>query len=149
MIHQKLERLVWPHVKSLLMTQIDQVKTEWEHQQQQQKSSSDKPSSLPVVVLEAAVLLDADWDDMLDGVWVVKAPREVALQRLMEARGLSEEESSRRIDAQQSRRGIGNLQEEIKNGIVTNVIDNSKTLDELKEVLQAALQDPKSWRAST
>jgi dephospho-CoA kinase len=138
-IPQKLERLVWPHVKSILMDRIAQVKSEWE------KASSTKASN-PVVVLEAAVLLDAEWDDILDGIWVVKAPRDVALKRLMETRNLSEEESKKRIDAQESRRGIHNLQEEIDKGVVTRVIDNSKSLDELKRSLHEALLNPKSWK---
>lgn len=92
--------------------------------------------------------MDAEWTDILDGVWVVQAPRDVALKRLMETRGLSEDESNKRIDAQASRRGIKNLQEEIDSGVVTNVIDNSKTVDELKEALQQALQDPTSWKAN-
>ena len=121
------------------MDRIDQVKSEWE------KASSTKASN-PVVVLEAAVLLDAEWDDILDGIWVVKAPRDVALKRLMETRNLSEEESKKRIDAQESRRGIHNLQEEIDKGVVTHVIDNSKSLDELKRSLHEALLNPKSWK---
>ncbi len=92
------------------------------------------------------MLLDAEWDDILDGVWVVKAPRELALQRLMETRGLSEEESLKRMEAQVSRRGIGNLEEEIQNKVVTNVIENSGSLDELRKVLEGALCDPKSWK---
>lgn len=136
---QKLERLVWPHVKSILIDMIAQVKSEWEQMPPTNRSNA-------VVVLEAAVLLDAEWDDILDGIWVVKAPRDVALKRLMETRNLSEEESNKRIDAQESRRGIHNLQEEIDKGVVTNVIDNSKSLDELKRALHQALLNPESWK---
>jgi len=134
----KLERLVWPHVKLLLMERIQGVKLEWQEGR--------APGTIPVVVLEAAVLLDAEWDDLLDGVWVVTAPRDVALQRLMETRGLSHEESQKRIDAQESRRGIGNLQEEVQNRIVTNVIDNHGSLEDLARALGVALRDPKSWK---
>jgi dephospho-CoA kinase len=63
----------------------------------------------PVVVLEATVLLDARWDDLLDGLWVVTAPRNVALHRLIEKRGLTLLEEKKRLNAQESRRGIGNL----------------------------------------
>ena len=108
--------------------------------------SSEGSSQVPVVILEAAVLLDADWDDILDGVWVITAPREVALQRLMETRGLSEEESIKRIDAQLSRRGIANLEEEIQKKVVTKVIDNSGNEEKLVRALRAALLDPKSWK---
>ena len=40
------------------------------------------------------MLLDADWEDILDAVWVVTSKRDVALKRLTESRGLSEEEVS-------------------------------------------------------
>lgn len=134
----KLERLVWPHVKTLLLERIQVVKSEW--QQGLHKNA------IPVVVLEAAVLLDAEWDDILDGVWVVTTPRQVALQRLQETRGLSLEESQKRIDAQESRRGIGNLEEEVRNHVVTKVIENSGSLEDLTKALHAALRDPKAWK---
>lgn len=137
---KKLERLVWPHVKAILMNRIEDVKTEW------QEGKIKRDRCVPVVVLEAAVLLDAQWDDILDGVWVVKAPKDLALQRLMETRGLSEDESKKRIAAQESRRGIGNLEEEIQNNIVTNVIENNGSLDDLRNALGVALRDPKSWK---
>ena len=122
------------------MNRIEDVKSEWH------EGKIPNESAVPVVVLEAAVLLDAEWDDILDGVWVVKAPKEVALRRLMETRGLSQDESEKRIQAQQSRRGIGNLEEEIQNKVVTNVIENSGSLEDLRNALEVALRDPKSWK---
>jgi dephospho-CoA kinase len=122
------------------MNRIEDVKSEWH------EGKIRTESAVPVVVLEAAVLLDAEWDDILDGVWVVKAPKEVALRRLMETRGLSQDESEKRIQAQQSRRGIGNLEEEIQNKVVTNVIENSGSLEDLRNALEVALRDPKSWK---
>ena len=97
-------------------------------------------------MLEAAVLLDAEWDDVLDGIWVVTAPTSIAMERLMETRGLSKEEAQKRISAQESRRGIGNLDMEISNGIVTGVIKNEGGLDELKGALSSALTDPQYWK---
>ena len=122
------------------MNRIEDVKSEWN------EGKIQNDSAVPVVVLEAAVLLDAEWDDILDGVWVVKAPREIALQRLMETRGLSQDESEKRIHAQQTRRGIGNLEEEIQNKVVTKVIENDGSLEDLRNALAEALRDPKSWK---
>ena len=122
------------------MNRIESVKSEWH------KGTMQNDNVVPVVVLEAAVLLDAEWDDILDGVWVVKTPKEVALKRLMETRGLSQDESEKRIQAQQTRRGIGNLDEEIQNKVVTNVIENNGSLDDLRNALKEALRDPKSWK---
>jgi|JI9StandDraft_2_1071091.scaffolds.fasta_scaffold336137_1 dephospho-CoA kinase len=57
----------------------------------------------PFVVLESAVLLDVRWDDLLDGLWVVTAPRDAALHRLIETRGPTLLGGK---NAQESRRGI-------------------------------------------
>jgi dephospho-CoA kinase len=125
-------------VKTLLKDRIEEERTNW--------MEGKSEGSVPVVVLEAAVLLDAEWDDILDGIWVVTAPKQIALDRLMETRGLSQEEAEKRINAQESRRGIGNLKEEIRNGVVTGVIENKGSLDELKQTLSAALNDSQSWK---
>ncbi|KAG7362194.1 dephospho-CoA kinase [Nitzschia inconspicua] len=153
----RLERTVWPHVKALIVDKIDVLRRqEWEEQQITiQTNKSDEPpsgqqvlptSKRPIVIVEAAVLLDAEWDDLFDGVWVVTAPREVALQRLMETRGLSQEEAEKRMNAQQSRRGIGNLQQEVESGVVTGIIENKVGLDELTLSLSKALDDPMFWK---
>jgi dephospho-CoA kinase len=136
----KLERIVWPHVKNELEIRINQIRDDWT----QGKTDGNKQN--PVVVVEAAVLLDAEWDDILDGVWVVTAPKPITLERLMETRGLSQEESEKRITAQESRRGIGNLKEEVENKVVTAVIENDGTLDDLKQAISTALGNPKSWK---
>jgi len=55
----------------------------------------------PVVVIEAIKLLEAGLSRQLcQQVWVVSAPREQQIQRLMASRGLSEAEAILRIDAQ-------------------------------------------------
>ena len=136
----KLEAIVWPHVKTLLADKIEQLRGEWTTAPAKQK--------LPIVILEAAILLDAGWDDMLDGVWAVTVPREDSLARLMETRGLTSEEVLKRIDAQESRRGIGNLQEELDDGVVTSVIVNDGSLDDLEQSLKKSLDDPSCWKYS-
>jgi dephospho-CoA kinase len=40
-----------------------------------------------VIVLDAAILLEAGWDDLCDRIWYVDAPREVRLERLASQRG--------------------------------------------------------------
>jgi dephospho-CoA kinase len=137
----KLEHIVWPHVKTELKQRIDQVRDEWMAQ-----GKTTVEGQFPFVVLEAAVLLDAEWDDMLDGTWVVTTATSTALDRLMETRGLSKEEAEKRISAQESRRGIGNLQKEVDSKVVTAVIENNGTLDDLKQALQKALEDANSWK---
>ena len=53
-----------------------------------------------VLVIEAIKLLEGNLKDTVDRIWVVDAPRELQIARLVEQRGLSLEEALRRIDAQ-------------------------------------------------
>ena len=55
-----------------------------------------------VVVLEAAVLLEAGWDSLVDEVWTVTAPVDSVLERLNTRNGMTYDEASRRIAAQMS-----------------------------------------------
>ena len=53
-----------------------------------------------VVVLEAAVLLEAGWEDMVDEVWVVEAPWEAVMSRLRPRFGGDEQAIAVRAGAQ-------------------------------------------------
>ena len=141
---KKLEHIVWPHVKTKLRDRIEQIRAEWK--KSKQPTTEEEAAEQPIIILEAAVLLDAGWEDILDGIWVVTASESTALQRLKETRNLSEEEAMKRITAQNTRRGIGNLNVEVETGIVTGVIENNGTMEDLKTSLQEALENPKSWK---
>jgi dephospho-CoA kinase len=133
---KKLERIVWPHVKTKIMQQIETTKLGY---------TAKENNKIPVIVVEAAVLLDAEWNDFLDGIWVVTVSQLNAARRLQDSRNLTVEESNKRIQAQSSRRGIGNLQNEVDNGIVSAVIPNDSSLEDLKARLLATLNDPNAW----
>ena len=55
-----------------------------------------------VVVIEAIKLLEGELRAVVDSVWVVDAPPETQLSRLMQLRGMSRETARQRIDAQNS-----------------------------------------------
>eukprot|EP00004_Rigifila_ramosa_P027048 TRINITY_DN8637_c0_g1_i2.p2 TRINITY_DN8637_c0_g1~~TRINITY_DN8637_c0_g1_i2.p2 ORF type:complete len:149 (-),score=30.96 TRINITY_DN8637_c0_g1_i2:141-587(-) len=74
---KQLTDIVWPAIRESAKTELQQAS---------------ETSSAKVAVLEAAVLLEAGWTDLVDEVWVLSVPREVAIQRLHERNGLSEEE---------------------------------------------------------
>ncbi len=57
-------------------------------------------SNKPVVVVEAIKLLEAEMHKSCDSVWVVVAPPEVQLARLVQRRKMSESEARQRIQAQ-------------------------------------------------
>jgi dephospho-CoA kinase len=75
-----------------------------------------------VVVYEAIKLIEAGRHTLCDAVWVVVAPRETQIERLMRDRGMSQSEARQRIDAQPPQT------EKLK--YATVVIDNSGSLEE-------------------
>ena len=77
-----------------------------------------------VVVLEAAILLEAGWTPLVDEVWVTVAPESTVVERTRERTGLPEEQILARIRSQMS------SEERAKRADV--VINNDGTQDELK-----------------
>lgn len=65
-------------------------------------SSAWADPSVPMIVLDAAILLEVGWDQVCDRIVFVDAPRETRLDRLVQNRGWSEEELDRRERAQWS-----------------------------------------------
>ena len=57
-----------------------------------------------VIVFEAAVLIEAEWQDMVDEVWVVTTKLETAIDRLKSRNGLAREQALARIESQMSNR---------------------------------------------
>ena len=53
-----------------------------------------------VAVIEAPLLEEAGWTEMVDQLWVTTAPADVILERLTEKTGLTEEEAMARIKSQ-------------------------------------------------
>jgi len=90
-------------VKSLLVKKIKDI-----HQ------STKENDTYGIVVVEAAVLLDADWDQdgLFDAIWIVRASEDTtSIQRLLvEKRGMEKVDALKCLGAQSSRRGIGNWQ---------------------------------------
>ena len=81
-----------------------------------------KEEEIPYVFLEAALLIEAGYLDLLDALWVVTAPREVRVQRLMASRGYSEEKCQAIMASQ--------LQEEDFRRYADAVLDNGGSMEE-------------------
>ena len=112
-LRNRLEGIVWPWMREAMDGRLGKIRAE----------------GTPVVVLEAAVLIEADWTPITDQVWVVTVAPEIARQRVMERNGLTAEQADARINAQ-----LTNA-ERTKHAQV--IIDNSGTLDELKQRVNA------------
>ncbi len=146
----KLEKIVWPHVRTKIEERIHEITTEYQ-------SASSSASENEIIIVEAALLLETDWHDMLDGLWVVQASPSVAVKRLMENRGLTEEDALVRIRAQQKRRSLlsksedsdcisDELRDEMDKGIVTAVVTNDGTLEDLQKTLEKTLCDDAAFK---
>jgi dephospho-CoA kinase len=53
-----------------------------------------------IVVLDAAILIEASWQNLVDEVWIVRASKDDQLERLMTRDHLSHDEAVSRIEAQ-------------------------------------------------
>ncbi len=91
-----------------------------------------RTKSARVVAVEAAVLLEAGWQALVDQLWVVVAPVEVAIARLRDDRGVPEDQARVRIAAQMSN------DERIAHA--DTVIHNAADLDALRAVITATWQ---------
>jgi dephospho-CoA kinase len=102
---ERLQAIVWPVMKDMMAASLESL----------------RPTGTAVAVLEAAVLIEANWLDLVDKVWVVTVPPEVAEARLIARNGLTSEQARARIDAQ-----LTNAERE---RYATVVIDNSGPLE--------------------
>ena len=105
---KKLTDIVWPEIRRLADLEMEAERAR-------------RPDG--VVVLEAAVMIEAGWQRSLDEVWVVAVEPEVAIKRAMARDGLSANEVRARLKAQTSDAESRRLADVL--------IDNSAGLDEL------------------
>lgn len=81
-----------------------------------------------IVVVDAALLLEAGWETMVDQVWVVDAPIEKRIERLMNRDNLTRDQALSRINSQMSQ------QERIAKA--DKIIYNNSDIDSLREQVQ-------------
>lgn len=81
---QQLRDIVWPEIRKLIIAELRAL-----------EESGEK-----TVALEAAVMVEAKWYDLVDELWVITADPEVAKQRLMQRNHLSEGEAMQRMTSQ-------------------------------------------------
>jgi dephospho-CoA kinase len=84
---KKLTDIVWPAIRALAEAEIAHVKA---------------AGAARVIVLEAAVLFEAGWQNIGDEVWVNIVDRPVAIARAMQRDNLPQAALERRLDAQLS-----------------------------------------------
>jgi dephospho-CoA kinase len=107
-----LNDIVWPAMAEIMSRDLDQLRAKGHR----------------IVVLEAAILLEAGWQWLADEIWVVVAGTETAVKRL-EAAGMEREHAEARIGSQLSN------EERVYQADV--VIENDGTLQELEAKVQS------------
>ena len=113
---QRLTGIVWPVMKREMAQRLRRL----------------AEAGTPIVVLEAAVLLEAGWDDLVNEVWALSVSPEVAASRLVERTGISLIEANKRLAAQMSN------DERVRKADV--IIENNGTLADLRERVASCWQ---------
>lgn len=109
---EKLNAIVWPKIRSSIEDRIEE---------EREKGSG-------VVVVDAAILIEAGWTNLGDEVWVTIAPESEVVKRLGTRNNLSEEDARVRITSQMP------AQERVK--YADAVIENNGDLDSLKKKVE-------------
>ncbi|HLI81431.1 MAG TPA: dephospho-CoA kinase, partial [Candidatus Binataceae bacterium] len=79
------------------------------------------------IVVEAAILIEANWQSVFDEIWLITASKEQVIARVERDRGLKPEQTEARIRAQ--------LPDEERRKHATLVIENNGTIAQLEEQL--------------
>ncbi|MEX2376382.1 MAG: dephospho-CoA kinase [Dehalococcoidia bacterium] len=112
---ERLNAIVWPEIRALIKDEVKQIRAQEDN---------------PVIVLEAAVLLEAGWQDLCDEVWVVLTSVKTAVTRLKERNNLAEDAAMARINAQMTNKERAAMAD-VK-------IDNDSTEEQLRARVERA-----------
>ena len=111
---KQLTDIVWPAIRAMAQKEIDEALS----------ADPSRP-----VVLEAAVLIEADWLDLVDQVWVTVVDPTVAIERACARDNLDPAAVQARLDAQ--------LSNEQRRSHANQVIDNSADEHQLLQQVEA------------
>ena len=112
---QRLTSIVWPRTIERIQQLIAEMRANGEK----------KP-----IVVEAAILIEANWQPMCDEVWLVRASKERVIERVARDRGMKPEQTEARIRAQ--------LSDEERRQHADYVIENERSLEDLRGAVKRA-----------
>ena len=121
---EKLNKLMHPIIHNLVEVKIKLLSNQ----------------GVKVVVLEAAILIEANWQDLTDEIWLAKSNQEVVIERVQLRNNFTREEIIKRIQSQMS-----NDEREKHSDIV---IDNNGTIEQLEEKVKTLWQSRVNGRVT-
>lgn len=130
----KLAEIVFGDPKAL--EQLNEIMHPMMHQMVEQKLEDMRSRKVEVVVLEATLLIEADWTDLVNEVWVVVATEDMVIDRLLASRDITKEQAKARIKSQMP------IYEKAAYGDI--VIENYSDHDELKQRVEELWENIKS-----
>lgn len=113
---EELNGIVWPNLLKKSKNRIQELH---------------KIEGKEIIVLEAAVLLQAGWETECHEIWSCIIPKDVAVQRIMERNNLTEDEATARIISQ------------VKNSVV--VANSNVVFSSLWSYEYSQIQAEKAW----
>jgi phosphopantetheine adenylyltransferase/dephospho-CoA kinase len=109
---KRLTDIVWPGIRKLASTELSDLEV----------------AGNELAVLEAAVLFEAGWEDLVDEIWVVVVEPDLAVKRLATRNNLDEEAARARINSQ-----LTNAERTSRANIV---IENNSSLEALQSAIE-------------
>ena len=103
-----LNEITWPRIRALA----------------EQRIAEQREQGSKVAVLEAAIMIEAGWTDLVDELWVTQAEEADAVARLQSRNGLTEEQALQRIRSQ--------LSNQEREDYADVLLKNTGTIEELR-----------------
>jgi dephospho-CoA kinase len=109
----ELNRIMHPRIASMIADQLDELRA----------------NGVQVAVVEAALLLEAGWDSLVEEIWATDSPVDTLIQRLQARNGMSEEEVRKRLGSQ--------MDQSERLARVDVIVDNSGDMDHLEKTVNS------------
>ena len=120
----RLNEILHPIIYSMIKTELNNM-----------ENSGEK-----VAVVEAAILIEANWQDLFDELWVVDTDKEEVIRRLIDRNNVTRDQALERIESQIGR--------EERNGYADAIIKNNAGLLELEKNISCLWNDRISQRGA-
>ena len=115
-----------------LLQQFEKILKEHMRAEERRFLAQHRACGTRLVVLDVPLLIECDWRDDVDSIWLVKTPKELRIRRAMQRDHVSEEEMTFRINSQRH-------SEEVE-GFADVIIDNSGSFEHTKVQIQENLK---------